>query len=160
MNARPVITRHRLPPRYRIGLTVLWVLPLLIFIIAIIAETGINPDLLDPRFLFPALLMIAPALYFWQEGIDVLPDGLYRRIHIPHQFYSFEVMARWHYDRREDRHVLTIWDVQNQKIVECRAGHLTDFPALVEILEERLPLRVLQAAQTRDQAVDDALVGL
>ena len=133
-----VITRHRLPRVYRVGLTVLWIVPLLIFIVTIIAETGANLALLDPRFLLPALLMIAPALYFWQEGIDVLPNGLYRRIHIPHQYYAFEQMSRWNYDAREDRHVLTIWDGQDQKIVECRAGHLTDFSALLETLEKKL----------------------
>ena len=133
-----VLTRHRLPRFYRVGLTVMWIVPLLIFILAIIIGTGINPALLDPRFVLPALLMIAPALYFWQEGIDVLPHGLYRRIHIPHHYYAFDEMADWDYDPREDRHVLTIWDVQNQKIVECRAGHLTDFPTLLEILEKRL----------------------
>lgn len=143
MNADPrhdaVITRHRLPRVYRVGLTVLWIAPLLVFIGAILIGTGINLALLDPRFVLPALLMIAPALYFWQEGIDVLQSGVYRRIHIPYQYYAFEEMARWNYDGREDRHVLTIWDEQNQKIVECRAGHLTDFPALLEILEKRLP---------------------
>ena len=138
MNSAPVITRHRLPTFYRVGLTVMWIMPLLIFILAILAETGINPALLDPRFLLPALLMIAPALYFWQEGIDVLPEGIYRRIHVPH-YYAFKQMAHWNYDPREDRHVLTIWDAQDQKIVECRAGHLTDFPVLLEILEDRLP---------------------
>ncbi len=138
MNSDAVITRHRLPTFYRVGLTMLWIAPLLIFIGAILIGTGINPALLDPRFLLPALLMISPALYFWQEGIDVLQGGIYRRIHIPHQYYPFEVMASWDYDGHEDRHVLTIWDEQDQKIVECRAGHLTDFPVLLEILEKRL----------------------
>jgi len=137
MSDDPIITRHRLPPRYRLGLTVMWLAPLLVFLVAIIAKQGINPALIDPRFLLPVLLMIVPAIYFWQEGIDVLPDGIYRRIHVP-RYYAFKEMARWHYDRREDRHVLTIWDEQEGKIVECRAGHLTDFPALLEILEDRV----------------------
>jgi hypothetical protein len=85
MNGDVVITRHRLPCVYRVGLTVLWIVPLLIFIGAIIIGTGINLALLDPRFVLPALLMIAPALYFWQEGIDVLQSGITRLIHIPSQ---------------------------------------------------------------------------
>ena len=133
----PVLSRHRLPHPYRVGLTVLWIVPLLIFMIAMMIGRGVDLALLDPRFILPALLMIAPALYFWHEGIDVLRDGIYRRIHVP-GFYSFSEMARWHYDRREDRHVLTIWDGQGQKIVECRAGHLTDFPALLKTLEDRI----------------------
>ncbi len=138
MSRSPAITRHRLPHPYRIGLTVLWNVPLLLFIVTIIAERGLDPALIDPRFLLPVLLMIAPSIYFWREGIDVLPDGLYRRIHVPH-YYAFAEMARWDYDRRVDRQVLTIWDEQDQKIVECRAGHLTDFPALLKTLEDRLP---------------------
>ena len=132
-----VVTRHRLPRPYRLGLAILWIVPLLLFIAVIALERGIDPALLDPRFLLPALLMIVPAIYFWQEGIDVLPDGIYRRIHVP-RYYPFAALARWHYDCREDRYVLTIWDEQDQKIVECRAGHLTDFPMLLETLEEKL----------------------
>jgi hypothetical protein len=132
-----VLSRHRLPRLYRVGLTVMWVVPLLIFIAAMAVGRGVDGALLDPRFIAPALIMIAPALYFWHEGIDVLRDGIYRRIHLP-GYYAFTEMARWQYDRREDRRVLTIWDRQGQKIVECRAGHLTDFPALLETLEERL----------------------
>ena len=134
---KTVIRRHRLPAFYRVGLTVLWIVPLLLFLAAIISQRGIDPALFDPRFFIPALLMIAPALYFWREGIDVLPDGLYRRIHLP-RYLPFDQMARWRYDAREGRRVLTIWDASEQKLVECRAGHLTDFPALLESLEKRL----------------------
>lgn len=134
---RTTIRRHRLPHPYRVGLTVLWIVPLLLFIAVIALERGVDMALLDPRFLLPALLMIVPAVYFWQEGIDVLPDGIYRRIHIP-QYYAFAQMARWQYDRREGRRVLTVWDEQERKLVECRAAHLTDFPALLETFEERL----------------------
>ncbi|MEP7290695.1 MAG: hypothetical protein ABI835_02880 [Chloroflexota bacterium] len=116
----PVIRRHRLPTRYRVGLTVLWMVPLGLFVAAIVSQRGLDP-----------------ALYFWREGIDVLPDGIYRRMHVP-QYYAFSEMTRWHYDARKERHVLTIWDETERKIVECRAGHLTDFPALLEVLEERV----------------------
>ena len=141
----PVIRRHRLPLRYRLGLTVLWIVPLCLFISAMVIGRGIDLAFLDPRFLLPALTMIAPALYFWHEGIDVLPEGLYRRMHLP-RYYAFREMARWHYDSRSDRHVLTIWDAQERKIVECRAGHLTDFPALLDILEQQIRERHLPPA--------------
>lgn len=132
-----MITRHRLPSRYRIGLAALWVTPLGLFVAVMISQVGFNPALLDPRFLLPALLMIAPALYFWQEGIDVLPDGIYRRSHVP-RYYPFTAITRMQYDAREHRRVLTLWDQANQKIVECRAGHLTNFPTLLARLEDRL----------------------
>lgn len=132
-----VLRRHRLPTFYRVGLTMMWIMPLCIFITAMIGGRGVDRDLLNPRFVLPALVMIAPALYFWREGIDVLPNGIYRRIHLP-QYYAFTEMRRWHYDARDDRHVLTIWNAEGEKIVECRAGHLTEFPALLDVLEKRL----------------------
>ena len=137
MGVSPVVRRHRLPHPYRVGLATLWVAPLLLFVFVMALKRGIDLALLDPRFLLLALLMIVPAIYFWQEGIDVLPDGIVRRIHVP-RYYPFAALARWHYDRRPDRHVLTIWDAHDQKIVECRAGHLTDFSKLLETLEEKL----------------------
>ncbi len=133
-----VIRRHRLPPPYRVGLTVLWIVPLLLFVAVIVLKRGVNPALLDPRFLIPALLMIAPAFYFWQEGVDVRHEGIVRRIHVP-AYHRFDAMQRWHYDSRADRRVLTIWNAQGEKILECRAGHLTDFPALLDVLSERVP---------------------
>jgi len=129
-----VIRRHRLPHPYRVGLTVLWITPLLMFIVVIVAERGVDPALLDPRFLLPALLMIAPAFYFWREGVDVLPEGIYRRIHLP-RFYAYSEMRRWDFNPQR---VLTIWDAENGKILECRAEHLTDFAALLEVVQERV----------------------
>ncbi|MFN8450170.1 MAG: hypothetical protein U0521_16690 [Anaerolineae bacterium] len=57
---RRVLRRHRLPHPYRLGLTVLWVTPLLLFVGVIALKRGVDLALLDPRFLLPALLMIAP----------------------------------------------------------------------------------------------------
>jgi hypothetical protein len=128
-----VIRRHRLPHPYRLCLTVFWIVPLLLFIAAIILKRGVDLALFDPRFILPALMMIAPAFYVWREGIDVLPDGIYRRMHIP-QFYAYANMKRWCYERR----VLRVWDRQDQIILECRAGHLTEFPALLEVVQAKL----------------------
>jgi hypothetical protein len=132
-----VLRRHRLPTFYRVGLTVMWVMPLVIFVAAMIIGRGFDRELLNPRFLLPALIMITPALYFWREGIDVLPNGIYRRIHLP-QYYAFTEMRSWRYDARDDKHVLTIWDAEGQIIIECRAGHLTEFPALLDVLKKRI----------------------
>lgn len=137
MKRERVISRHRLPMPYRAGLVALWVLPLMIFIAAIVSQRGIDAALFDPRFVVPALVMLSPALYFWREGIDVLHGGIRRYIHTP-RTVRFEEMARWHYDRREGVRVLTIWDRGGAKLVECRAAHLTDFPALLETLRERV----------------------
>jgi hypothetical protein len=141
-----VFSRHRLPRPYRVGLTVMWIAPLVMFVVVMVAETGLNPALLDPRFLLPALLMLLPAAYVWQEGIDLLPGGVYRRIHLP-QFYPDETIARLYYDTRDGIHVLTLWDAQGRKLVECRAAHLTDFPALLAALEARIPVSSRGAAK-------------
>lgn len=143
---RQAFSRHRLPRPYRVGLTVMWIAPLVMFVAVMVAETGLNPALLDPRFLLPALLMLLPAAYVWQEGIDLLPGGVYRRIHVP-QFYPDEAIARLHYDTRDGIRVLTLWDVQGRKLVECRAAHLTDFPALLAALEARIPVSSQGAAK-------------
>ncbi len=128
-----VISRHRLPPLYRVGLTVLWVVPQALLIAAIVVECGFQPALFDPRLMVPELLMLVPAIYFWREGVDVLNGGVYRRMHLP-QYVAFEEMQRWRYDQR----VLTVWDRTGGKILECRAGHLTDFPALLHTIQARI----------------------
>ncbi len=136
----PVLSRHRLPRGYRVGLTVLWLTPLTLLTLTIIGRLGLTTALLDPRFLLPALIATIPALYIWQEGIDVLPSGIVRRVHVP-RYYSNETLETWYFDARSDRRLLTVWDADNQKVVECRAGHLTDLPALLDTLRERVRYR-------------------
>lgn len=136
----PVLSRHRLPRGYRVGLTVLWLTPLSLLTLTMIWRLGLTAALLDPRFLLPALITTLPALYVWQEGIDVLPSGIVRRVHVP-RYFSNEVLETWYFDARPDRRLLTVWDAQHQKVVECRAGHLTDLPALLDTLKERVRYR-------------------
>jgi hypothetical protein len=140
MKREPVISRHRLPRFYRVGLAALWLTPIAIFVLISILQWGFTPTLLDPRFVLPLILMAVPALYVWHEGVDVLPSGIIRRIHVPH-YYAYDSLETWYFDRRADRHVLTIWDTQNRKIVECRAGHLTDLPDLLDALKENVRYR-------------------
>jgi hypothetical protein len=84
--------------------------------------------------------MLLPALYIWQEGIDVLPDGVIRRMHVP-RYFPYETLSAWAFDSPPDRRVLTVWNQGEQKIVECRAGHLTDFPALLAALRCHVKFR-------------------
>jgi hypothetical protein len=51
------------------------------------------------------------------------------------------MLETWSFDARPDRRLLTVWDAENQKVVECRAGHLTDLPALLDTLRERVRYR-------------------
>lgn len=136
----PVLSRHRLPRAYRVSLAALWLAPIVIVVLVSIFQGGFTFALLDPRFVLPLVLMAVPALYIWHEGVDVLPSGIIRRIHVP-RYYPYDSLETWYFDRRDDRRTLTIWDAQNHKIVECRAGHLTDFPDLLAALKTNVRYR-------------------
>jgi len=140
MKRELVLSRHRLPRAYRVGLATLWLTPIAIFVLISIFQWGFTLSLLDPRFLLPLILMAVPALYIWHEGIDVLPSGIVRRVHVP-RYYSYDALETWYFDSRADRHVITIWDAHNRKIMECRAGHLTDLPDLLDALKQNVRYR-------------------
>jgi hypothetical protein len=134
-----VISRHRLPRFYRVTLTVFWLTPIFILCGALVLAHGFTSALIDLRLLLPLVLMTIPALYFWQEGIDVLDDGIISRVHLP-RYYSYEHLANWYFDSRPQRRVLTIWG-ERGKILECRAGHLTELNILLKELKERISYR-------------------
>ena len=135
-----VLSRHRLPGKYRYSLVVLWLTPVVIFVLTIVAQRGFTAALLDLRFLVPLLLMGLPAFYVWQEGVDVLAKGIRARLHLP-RYYAYDELDMWHYDARADQHVLTIWDWQSRKVLECRGGHLSQLPALLESLKTNVRRR-------------------
>ncbi|NDJ61761.1 MAG: hypothetical protein GYB67_11590 [Chloroflexi bacterium] len=135
-----MISRHRLPPPYRYALTALWCTPALLLVAAIVISRGINPALLDVRLLLPLGALLLPAVYVWREGVDVLPDGLIARVHVP-RYLAYRRLASWHYDPRRERRTLVIWDTKQHTVLECRAGHLTDLPTLLAALDEHLPER-------------------
>jgi hypothetical protein len=140
MKREPVLSRHRLPRAYRVSLAALWLTPMVIFVLVSIFQWGFTLSLFDPRFIVPLALMAVPALYVWHEGVDVLPSGIVRRIHLP-RYYPYTALETWYFDPRADRHTLTIWDAENCKIVECRAGHLTDLPDLLDALKANVRYR-------------------
>jgi hypothetical protein len=132
-----VLSRHRLPRVYRVGIAGLWIAPIVILTLAILVSRGITAALLDPRFWLPLAIMMIPALYIWHEGVDVLPSGIISRIHWP-RYYAYQQLDNWYYDSRIDRRTLTVWDAKNHKVLECRAGHLTDLPMLLAALKSNL----------------------
>jgi len=131
-----VLSRHRLPRPYRIGLMTLWLTPIGLFLMTLLFSHGLTPALFDPRLLIPLLLMVIPALYVWREGVDVLPDGLRVNQHIP-RYHAYAELDNWHYDSRPDKRVLMVWDSENHKALECRAV-LTDMPRLLRALKDNL----------------------
>jgi hypothetical protein len=136
----PILSRHRLIHPYRIAMVATWVMPTCLFIITIALSRGLSLSLLDPRFLLPVLLMCLPAVYIWREGVDVLRDGIIARVHIP-RYYPFTSLGTWYLDSRPNKRVLTVWDVDNRKVLECRPGHLTDLPRLLKTLKEHVRYR-------------------
>lgn len=137
--SRRMISRHRLPQPYRAALAILWVVPLALLILTIWIGRGFTLAVLDPRLLLPALIMLIPAAYVWREGIDVLPDGIIRRAHIP-RYYTFDQLETWYFDRRNGRRVITIWDHRGRKLVEVY-GVLTNLPALLQTLHDQVRWR-------------------
>ncbi len=138
MTSEPILSRHRLPRFYRLGLAGFWLAPSAILLLVLTLRAGVI--VIDPRLLLPLLLMTLPALYIWHEGIDVLPGGIVRRVHLP-RYYTYAELDTWHLDSRPGRHTLTIWNGDRRKVIECRAAHLTDLPLLLCALKENVRYR-------------------
>jgi hypothetical protein len=136
----PILSRHRLPTPYRQALAGLWAAPVGILLALMLVRGGFEAVTADLR---PALLlaiMLLPAFYIWNEGIDVRQRGMQVRIHVP-RYYAFTALAAWSYDGRPGFRVLTVWDRRGSKALECRAGQLTALPDLLETLRLHLHQR-------------------
>jgi hypothetical protein len=137
MSREPVLSRHRLPRFYRVGLAVLWLTPAALFVVTILVSHRFALGAFDMRFVALLLLMCLPALYIWREGVDVLHGGL--RVHVHGtRTYRYDELDNWYFDQRPNRRVLTVWSTHNRRVLECRAGHLTEFPLLMRALKEHL----------------------
>jgi hypothetical protein len=135
--AHTVISRHRLPLRYRLSLALLWAAPLVIFTAVICRYADAPLALLDPRFILPAALMLLPAVYIWQEGVDVLPGGLFRRMLLP-RYFPYGRLGGWRCEAEPPRRLVSVWDRHERVVIECRVGHLTDLPLLLDALDRHL----------------------
>ena len=133
-----VLSRHRLPNKYRYSIAALWLAPILLLTLSMIAGKGFTPALLDLRYLLPLVLLALPAIYILQEGVDVLRGGIRARVHIP-RYYDYAALAAWRCEQRQQDFILTIWDKRSHKVLECHAGHLSDLPLLLESLRRNLP---------------------
>jgi hypothetical protein len=127
-----VISRHRLPQPYRAALAALWLLPSLMLLATLALLHGGRAL----AVLLPLVVLALPALYIWREGVDVLPTGIVRRIHLPTRRYSYAGLAGCAYD--DANGVLRVWDSGGEIALECRAGHLTEFERLRALLAEQL----------------------
>lgn len=142
MTRPPVISRHRLPRVYRMGLAALWLLPPLLLALTPALARGIDTAMLDPRLWLPLLVMSLPALTIWREGVDVRADGLVTRFFWP-RFYAYAQLESWCYDAHPQRRVITVWTDGDRKALECRAGHLTDARRLLDALHRHVRSRPL-----------------
>jgi hypothetical protein len=137
---KTVLSRHRLPNKYRYSIAALWLTPIFLLTLTILIGKGLTPALLDPRYLLPLAVLTIPAVYIWQEGVDVLPNGIRTRIHIP-RYHDYSALDSWHFDQRRQRCILIVWDKGTRKVLECHAGHLSDLPLLLDSLRRHVPSR-------------------
>lgn len=137
MPRSPILSRHRLPRAYRLGLAGLWLAPPLLLVLAPALVRGVDAGFLDPRLWLPLLLMGLPALYIWQEGVDVRADGLTARFFWP-RFYAYHQLDTWYYDAHPRRRVITVWTHSHGKALECRAAHLTNPRQLLDALHRHI----------------------
>ncbi len=137
---KQVFSRHRLPQPYRALLIVFWLLPIVLMITTIAIGHGMSVAFFDPRFLLMIGVLSLPALYIWQEGIDVVEDGIISRIYIP-RYYTYAELHTWRLGDQPQRRVLTIWHRTGAKVLECHAVHLTAFGQLKQVLQQHLPYR-------------------
>jgi len=134
----PILSRHRLPHPYRVLLIVFWMLPIGLLVITSFVGSGAVLALFDPRFWGILVLMGLPAWYIWQEGVDVLPEGLRIRVYVP-RYHAYDELKEWRLVRSKQKAILTIWDESRGKVLECHAAHLSDLPRLLGALREHLP---------------------
>lgn len=138
MDAPSALSCHRLPAFYRRALPALWLLLPGLLVLAALIGSGGSAALFSPRLWLPVLAMALPAAYLWQEGVDVCPTGLRRRIQF-RCFLPYSEISNWVYDARPGVRVLRVFDAAQQIILECRAAQLTDFERLIEALQTHLP---------------------
>ena len=138
MDAPSALSLHRLPAFYRRALPAVWLLLPGLLLLLILLMTGFGPALFSPRLWLPLLLMALPAAYLWQEGVDVCPTGLRRRIQV-RRFIAYSEVAEWVYDARPGVRVLRVFDAGRQIVLECRAAQLTEFDRVIEALQMHAP---------------------
>ena len=137
MTGQTVLSTHRLPQPYRALLMVFWLLPIVLIIGTILIVKGMSAAFFDPRFVLMLVLSALPALYIWQEGVDVLEEGIRTRIYVP-RYYSYSALKAWHLGEQAQKRVLTIWDDAGRTVLQCHAAHLTEFARLKETLQQRV----------------------
>ncbi len=130
---RRVLSRHRLPAPYRLLLALLWGAPAGIVLGALLLARGWSPALLDLRLLLPLALLVIPVRYVWREGIDVLPAGIFARVHLP-RYYPYAVLRSWALRHHPEGAVLTVWDTESSLVLAVHAAHLSDLPGLLRAL--------------------------
>lgn len=135
-----ILSRHRLPQPYRGALVALWVLPAGLLYLALIAAHGLTPALINPVLLLALAGMGLPALYVWQEGVDVTQRGLvirsggWRR-------RGYHELDSWYVDTRPPHRIFMVWDANQQRVISCHTAHLTDFATLTRALKQRVRWR-------------------
>lgn len=133
-----VLSRHRLPHPYRYLLVGLWLTPLLLLILTIAVGNGVTLAFFDPRFLLLLVFMALPALYIWQEGVDVLAGGIRVRVYVP-SYHPYQQLGGWDISQKPPSgEVICIWDHHQQTVLSYHTAHLTDLQNLREALHSHI----------------------
>lgn len=135
-----ILSRHRLPTRYRIALVILWCLPICLMWSALLLSHGPTWRLLHPALLMPACVMLVPAVYVWHEGIDITRRGVIVRTHA-WRYHAFSQLAAWGIERRAGQRLLSIWDCKGNCVFESHTHHLTHVSQLTDVLRCHLRRR-------------------
>jgi hypothetical protein len=138
LDAPSALSRHRLPLPYRRLLPLCALCLPALLLLTLLVGVGLSEALFSPRLWLPLLALCLPAAYWWQEGIDVCPTGLRRRIH-GRRFLPYSAISAWVFDARPNARVLRVFNETRQIVIECRAAHLSDFQTLIEALEQYAP---------------------
>lgn len=148
-----VHSRHRLPPFYRRALTICWLLPGLLLILALVYGHGMSVAFFDPRLLLALGIMALPAVYVWQAGIDVTETGVITRMLLP-RFYAYATLSNWEIRREAHGQLVAIWGDDRAKIYEAHLAHLTRVSLLVAALRHNVPTSDWCAEATINHADD------
>ena len=135
LGAKHIISQHRLPQPYRKLLILGWCAPILVLFGSAIIINGQPLALLHPRLLLTLGVMLVPAWYFWQVGLDICRSGVVCRVAVP-SYYAYDEIANWWVKKSEEGDILQIYKRGGEVIISYHLAHLSDASVLLRSLRD------------------------
>ena len=135
-----VISRHRLPEPFRSILAFLWILPICLLSVTLIVQNGFSLNLFHPLMLLTVTAMALPAIYVWNEGVDVTRTGLNIRVQ-GWRSRTYDQLVCWTLSTYHETRILKIRDAHQQYVLNCHLAHLTDAAQLLRVLKSKVHYR-------------------